>query len=402
MRVLTATTGGAGHFAALVPFARALEASGHEVRVAAPASFAESVLAAGLREERLDDASPAALGAVFARLPSLSMLEANRVVVREVFAGLDAQAVLPGLRALVDRWQPDVIGPGAGRVRFLRCRRRARHPSRSGQRRARPVTRLGPPRGRRPVGPAWVPERSGGATGRAALDTAPPVLRPAERAFLGAAATVPAKPPAAEAEQALPDWWGASAGPLIYVTFGSVAAGIGLFPHFYASVLDALADVPARVLMTLGRGADPEALGATPPNSHVEQWWPQEQVMAQAALSVNHGGFGTTLAALTAGVPQVVVPLFALDQFETASLLSEVGAGVVVPGRKDLKATAPSMTVASPSLLEDLRQAVIAVLGDKVIIGRAVAIAAEMATLPGCDACAAYLEQRAARQPRSG
>ena len=30
VRVLTATTGGAGHFAALVPFARALEASGHD------------------------------------------------------------------------------------------------------------------------------------------------------------------------------------------------------------------------------------------------------------------------------------------------------------------------------------------------------------------------------------
>ena len=143
-------------------------------------------------------------------------------------------------------------------------------------------------------------------------------------------------------------------------------------------------------------------LGTTPPNSHVERWWSQDQVMAQAALTVNHGGFGTTLAALAAGVPQVVVPLFALDQFETAALISEVGTGVVVPSRTDLKATAPSMTVASPSLLEELRQAVIAVLGDEVIIGRAVAIAAEMATLPGCDACAAYLEQQGGRHPQSG
>lgn len=172
-----------------------------------------------------------------------------------------------------------------------------------------------------------------------------------------------------------------------------MAAGIGLFPHFYVSVLDTLADVPARVLMTLGRGADPEALATTPPNSHVEQWWSQDQIMAQAALTVNHGGFGTTLAALAAGVPQVVVPLFALDQFETGSRLSEIGAGVVVPSREDLKATAPSLTVASPTLLEELRQAVITVLGDDVITGKAVAIAVEMAALPGCDASASYLEQ---------
>jgi UDP:flavonoid glycosyltransferase YjiC (YdhE family) len=97
-----------------------------------------------------------------------------------------------------------------------------------------------------------------------------------------------------------------------------------------------------------------------------------------------------------------VVPRFALDQFETAALIYEVGAGVVVPSSKDLKATAPSMTVASPSLLEELRQAVIAVLGDEAIIGKAVAIAAEMATLPGCDACVAYLEQQAGRHPQSG
>ncbi len=390
MRVLAATTGGAGHFAALVPFARALQASGHEVRVAAPASFAESVLAAGLREERLDDTSPAALGAVFARLPSLSMLEANRVVVREVFAGLDAQAVLPGLRALVDRWHPDVIvrEPAEFASYVVAEERGIPHIQ----------VNAGPDRLLDSVLPSvedlW--DQLGCPSGPAGLLAAPRwTLLP--RSFDPPSRLFSEEPqrfreaPAADAEPTLPDWWGASDAPLIYVSFGSVAAGIGLFPHFYASVLGALANVPARVLMTLGRGADPEALGATPPNSHVEQWWSQDQVMAQAALSVNHGGFGTTLAALTAGVPQVVVPLFALDQFETASLLSEVGTGVVVPGRKDLKATAPSMTVASPSLLEELRQAVIAVLGNEVIIGRAVAIAAEMAALAGCDACAGVL-----------
>jgi UDP:flavonoid glycosyltransferase YjiC (YdhE family) len=395
-----ATTGGAGHFAALVPFARALEASGHEVRVAAPASFAGSVLAAGLREERLDDTSPAALGAVFARLPSLSMLEANRVVVREVFAGLDAHAVLPGLRALVDRWQPDVIvrEPAEFASYVVAEERGIPHVQ----------VNAGPDRLLDSVLPAvddlW--DQLGCPSGPAGLlatprwTLLPRSLDPPSQLFSEGPARF-REAPAAGAEPAMPEWWGAPDAPLIYASFGSVAAGIGLFPHFYASVLDALADVPARVFMTLGRSADPAALGTTPPNSHVERWWSQDQVMAQAALTVNHGGFGTTLAALAAGVPQVVVPLFALDQFETASLLAEVGAGVVVPSRKDLKATAPSMTLPSPTLLDQLRQAVIAVLGDKVTIDKAATIAAEMATLPGCDACAAYLEQHAGRPPRN-
>ena len=36
--------------------------------------------------------------------------------------------------------------------------------------------------------------------------------------------------------------------------------------------------------------------------------------MPHAAAVVGHGGFGTTMMALAAGVPQVVVPLFAFDQ----------------------------------------------------------------------------------------
>ena len=48
MRVLAATTAGPGHFAGLLPFALACARAGHEVRVAAPASFARAVHRAGL------------------------------------------------------------------------------------------------------------------------------------------------------------------------------------------------------------------------------------------------------------------------------------------------------------------------------------------------------------------
>ena len=38
--------------------------------------------------------------------------------------------------------------------------------------------------------------------------------------------------------EALPGWWGDRDDPLVYVTFGSVAAGLGLFPRFYGDVLE--------------------------------------------------------------------------------------------------------------------------------------------------------------------
>jgi UDP:flavonoid glycosyltransferase YjiC (YdhE family) len=96
MRVLVATTAGSGHFLPLVPFASACAAAGHEVRVAAPASFAGAVGRAGFVHVPVDDGDPAELGAIFATLPSLSLDEANTAVMRDVFAGVDARAFLPG------------------------------------------------------------------------------------------------------------------------------------------------------------------------------------------------------------------------------------------------------------------------------------------------------------------
>ena len=49
------------------------------------------------------------MGAVFGRLPGLPHHEANAIVVGEVFGQLDAQAALPGVTATIDSWRPDVV-----------------------------------------------------------------------------------------------------------------------------------------------------------------------------------------------------------------------------------------------------------------------------------------------------
>src|SRR5205807_2693984 len=55
------------------------------------------------------DAPAGEIGPVFQRLPTLSMEEANTVIVRDVFAGIDARAALPAMQAAVGDWRPDVI-----------------------------------------------------------------------------------------------------------------------------------------------------------------------------------------------------------------------------------------------------------------------------------------------------
>ena len=109
MRVLAATTAGAGHFAGLLPFARACVERGYEVRVAAPRSFAGSVQRAGFAHEVLADADPAAMGAAFARIPSLLMREADELIAQEVFGQLNVKAALPGMRKILNPGAPQLL-----------------------------------------------------------------------------------------------------------------------------------------------------------------------------------------------------------------------------------------------------------------------------------------------------
>ena len=328
MRVLVATTAGAGHFGPLLPFAVSWREAGHEVAVAAPESFASTIERSGFVHHPFADAPEEELRTVWATLPGMSNDEANAVVVREVFGRIDARAALPGLQAAVNRWLPDVIVRETSEfASYIVAEAR------------------GIPHVQVAVGLTSFTERflpvvedpltELGAGGLAGLRSAPrltllpesfegPAGHPAQR-------TRRFRDDASANGDPLPDWWPGSQGPLVYVTFGSVAAGLGLFPDFYQAIVAALGDLPVRVLLTTGDVANPEELGPVPGNVHVERWWPQQEVMADAAAMVNHGGFGTTLLGLAAGVPMVVVPMFA-DQPDNARRVEATGAGIALGG----------------------------------------------------------------------
>ena len=138
---------------------------------------------------------------------------------------------------------------------------------------------------------------------------------------------------------ALPDWWPGLDGPLVYVTFGSVAGGMPIFPALYQAAVQELAGLPVRVLLTIGDAGDPAELGTLPANIHVERWVPQADVVPHAAAMVCHGGYGTTTGALAHGVPLVVLPMFA-DQPRNAERVAEVGAGIALPAPANVRVVA--------------------------------------------------------------
>jgi MGT family glycosyltransferase len=147
------------------------------------------------------------------------------------------------------------------------------------------------------------------------------------------------------------------------MTFGTVLGYMSIAPEVFRAALEAVEGFPARVLLTTGNHLDPASLGPLPSNVHVEAWIDQAEVLPHADLVVCHGGSGTAFGALAAGVPMVVVPVFA-DQFENARRIAGVGAALIVEGRGDAHRTA---------------EAIATVLRDPSFRGGANGIAAEMA-----------------------
>lgn len=181
--------------------------------------------------------------------------------------------------------------------------------------------------------------------------------------------------------------WGDPDAPLVYASYGTVAGTLDRFATIYSATVDALADRPVRLLLTLGESGDPAALGPVPANVRVERFRPQQHVMPATAAVVGHGGFGTTMTALAHGVPVVVVPLFSSDQFVNAAAVTDAGAGVSLTGRDQFG---------------DLAVAVDAVLADPTFTERARGVAADIARLPPVAAGVGVLERIAADPATAG
>jgi UDP:flavonoid glycosyltransferase YjiC (YdhE family) len=319
MRILLASTRGAGHIGPLVPFALACKRAGHDVLIAAPHSAWAHVARAQLPFAGVGDPPSAEIDPIWGRVQACGdSAQADRIVLEEVFAGVFARSAYPGMLALVRRWRPDVIlreslefasllASEAVGVPVLTVEPHLAAPSWD---LADPLARL-----RSELG---VREREHDprhlTLSPRSLDSA----RPGALRFRAPRERV----------EPLPAWWpGRNEAPLVYVSFGSAAAGNGYYPQLYRETVDALAALEVRVLLTLGIEVDPAALGPVPENVHVERWVPQARVMPEAAAMVGHGGSGSTLAAMAAGVPLAVLPLFA-DQERNAQRVDALGAGL--------------------------------------------------------------------------
>ncbi len=180
----------------------------------------------------------------------------------------------------------------------------------------------------------------------ALLDPVPPSLQP----FGGEVPidTVAIRSVAySETSAAVPSWLaGPRIRPRIFLTLGTVSFGaVGVLRR----VIDETAALDVDLLVAVGPEGDPGLLGELADQVHVERFVAQSQVLPLVDLMVHHGGTGSVLGALEAGIPQLILPQGA-DQFMNADLLSQVGAARAVVEQEPPPGT--------------IREAVSALMGD--------------------------------------
>jgi len=389
VRILLTTRGSSGHLLPLAPIGHACLQAGHDVLVTAQRQHRANVERERLPFSPVGDPPDEEWMPLLDQFGELGIDAADARMIRDFFGGIDTRAALPDLLRVVESWRPDVI-----------VRETWEYASTiAAELNGVPLARVGlglaalEQRSVRLVAPAVDDARAKAGlppdpSGERLRDT--PYLTFLPELFDDAGDTGPGavyrfRAPSSDAVPPARDWLPAGDDPLVYLSFGSVAAGAHLpyFPELYRAAIDALAALPVRLLVTIGEDRDPAELAPWPKNVRVERWVPQDAVAPLAAAIVGHGGHGSTLGALSHGVPLVVMPLFSGDQWDNAEAVARAGAGIALDTDR---ATRQVLALPGSDTLGGLAAAVRSVLEDGSYRSAAERIADAIAALPPAGA----------------
>ncbi|MEC3977786.1 glycosyltransferase [Amycolatopsis sp. H20-H5] len=320
-----------------MPYAAALQAAGHEVRVASSAAFARTIEAAGFE--------PTAIGenfswdnaeATFPEFVDYARRGEGLAYANEITWTRWNPTAAQDLLASFDTWRPDVM---------------IREFAENG------ATFAGQLAGIPVICAAWAALPTDARRWETVLDWQRVLdhyetlaktlgLAPDANAAWNRQLTLTGLPPswftgadtggavrhfrlpfAEKPDKPAPDWLDALGRdrPLVYATLGTV---FNRLRKTRQALLDGLAELDADVLLTIGRNVDPTAIGPIPPRMRVERFMPQGYALAKASLIVSHAGLGTMLGAIYHGVPMVPLVLGAEHPINAANA---AGTGAALP-----------------------------------------------------------------------
>ncbi|MCR6487003.1 glycosyltransferase [Amycolatopsis sp. OK19-0408] len=318
MRILFTCRPAYGHLFPLLPLANAAKAAGHEVVFGTGEAFAGKVRDLGFAVHR----AGIGIGEAEAEAKERHGEDAGFLDVGiTMFAELLPKAVLADLTPLLPDLRPDLVVYEMSDVGAGIAARRAGIPAVSvviGRSMSPGVLAVAAERLR----PLWGELPADALLGDACVDVWPDRLRDPGTAAVPKVFRM--RPTPYDPDVPLP--------PLpedgfVYLTLGTVVFGA---TDVLRGAIRALSNLDVDVLVALGPG-DPAALGDLPARVRATGFVPQAEVLKHAGLVVHHGGTGTVLASLAAGLPQLVLPQGA-DQFANAATLEAFGAAKSLVG----------------------------------------------------------------------
>ncbi|WEB44829.1 glycosyl transferase [Streptomyces yunnanensis] len=116
--------------------------------------------------------------------------------------------------------------------------------------------------------------------------------------------------------------------PVLFISLGTV---FNNRPEFYRTCIEAFADEPYQVAMSVGE-LDPAELGPLPASFDVRSRFPQPAVLQRATAFVSHTGMNSTMESLYYGVGLIAVPQMP-EQAANAGRAAELGLGEQLDAR---------------------------------------------------------------------
>jgi UDP:flavonoid glycosyltransferase YjiC (YdhE family) len=365
VRILFTFVGGTGHFLPLTALARAARQAGHRVAVSGQPNMVPVVADAGF------DAFGTGpnLGGAGDRAPLLAVdQEREERDLRNAFANRAARARAKDIVQLSSEWRPDLIvcdevDFGAMiAAEILGLRHASVIVMGSGSFVRKDVVGDTLDEVRRDFGLPPDPELR--MVGRhLVLCPFPPSFRDPSFPLPDTAHHI--RPVLDTGSSAGPAWLDTLDGPAIYLTLGTMfntESG-----DLFTRALTGLRELPANLVVTVGRHIDPAELGPQPPTVHIERFIPQSLVLPHCGLVVSHGGSGSVVGALAHGLPAVIIPMGA-DQPLNAKRCTDLGVALAL----DPVAATP----------RDIRDAAVTVLADPSFRRNAERLRDELTALP--------------------
>lgn len=363
MRVMFAVSSWPGHYYPMVPLGWALQAAGHEVRVACAASQTEAVTQAGLvpvpvldgmdmvfltRLRYLWDAQAGRWPYPWrplhpvtgAEVSDLREFDFDRYVTENTAQTFGALVrSFDGAVGFARAWRPDLVIHDPLSTEGALAAAATKVPA---------VTHLWGPAGtHEPAshGLQIVPDYPAGTFARwkvgalgadaisRVIDPCPPQLTPPAAATRLPVRFVPYNGPGTA-----PDWvaaagWVDAPGrpPRVGIIWGtSTTAMSGPRSFLLPTVVKAVAALGVEAVVT-ATAADLAALGPLPPGVRGAERCPLDQLLPGCDAIVHHGGAGCVMTAIDAGVPQLALT-FAIEQRLNGERVAATGAGAHLDG----------------------------------------------------------------------